>query len=193
MSGRYQEAMVYSSKVGVTNAAVATPAASYSGNTLAEILATLEAIDGASIIPMGAPGVEGSAHRLTLGCDFVGSDGQTAQEDVFGVRSMGLGGSLAGVMLEHLCLATWTVGATDRAGGRASTKLARAVAVTSSGRLEALSGGSVVPKPYPATGNVAKGGGVSVGIIDTGDYVAILRLSSRGSATSSHPMHARWK
>lgn len=194
--GRYQQAMKYSSAAGITAAAIATaPAGGVSGVDREACLDQLRALDGASVIELPGPGIEDSPHRLVLGCDAVASDTNTSTEELYLVRSQGFdAANVYGCSVEYVGLITWTYSGTARAGGRTDTKVPKAVGIVSSGLLEAMSGGGVVPKPYPAAGNVAKGGGVGVHIVDMGDAIAVLRLSTKGAAaTSVHPRHALWK
>lgn len=124
--------------------------------------------------------------RFDLAAAMVGSDGQTAEEDVY-VLSKSWLDNTEGVLVEKVANLAWAAGSQSIAsgvGGRASHVLADELSVTSTGVLEARTGkaiGSFEGVPAFAT------------IYDVGPFLAILRVLKIGNASSIAALDRRWR
>lgn len=133
--------------------------------------------------------VHGRPFRCDLSAGLVGSSGDTAEEELYLVRSASLDGK-ASLLVEKLADITWTAGSTaiDSAlGGRANHKWPASVSLTDTGLAASRSGvalGSISQVPATVT------------IFDAGNPTGLLRVMKVGASnpvTGVAPMHTRWR
>lgn len=202
MTRSHHEAMRYELATATNITSAATVPAFFDWKDNEDLAACLDRlctqITGATHREFEDDGPDGPK-RFVASCDAVtgAGDGKINSEAAYGVlvRQHDTGRQ---VELVKLFDVNWVNGtATTPAADTRQPKLAKSLTLTSTGALEAMTGGGVEPRPYPDNGvAVAAGAGVCYVLTDVGPLRAIVRVfrNSGGSATGgAHPRSARWK
>lgn len=184
-----REARRYSTPAGTadfTAAAPAIPSTAY--NSLDEIAAI------AGVLVRFEESLDARYTRINVYPVGVGNVDETWRVDAYVVFPVDLDGTRK-YELQYLGQAPGTIGTDPVAGGRPNHKHSKTCSWNTSGFAEALSGGLLAVKPFPAgTGGPANPAGFA--IHDVGPAVGILLVPAKGAATpvtSVTTRHERWQ
>ncbi len=185
-----REARRYSTPAGSADFTAASPGVP---NTAYNSLDEIAAIAGAVLVRFEEP-MEARYIRVNFYPVGVGSDNETFRDDVYAVLPSDLDGTRK-YELQYMGQAPGSIGTDPVAGGRAGHKHAKTCTWSTSGYAEALSGGMLEVKPFPAgTGGQANPAGFAVH--DIGHAVGLLVVPAKGAATpvtSTNLRHERWR
>lgn len=198
--GMHSEALKYEAQAALnvgTTATIPRLTTWTEGDSMQTALDKIAAtITGASAVSFADDGRD-MPNRFVATCDAVNAAAadRVNAEACYGAIVHDAGGTRQ-IELVKILDASWVNG-TDTRGDSRNGKLAKSVTVVSAGALEALSGGSVEPKAYPAGGSsLTVGGGAFYAFTDIGPFRGLVRVfrNTGGTATGgAHPRSARWR